>query len=158
MELHELSYNGLTCSSLSLHALHWACMQFPKLTWSSMSLQVVWWACRQFHKPVCSSFLCLSSSQEFRSACYRMIAFLLSKQPTNVCRIENIIICYKINFRYPLDEGLTNCISLLPLTWNMIHIWSRTFPGRGQWSGNQVSRPGRGHSWSDDEWKTHITS
>ena len=64
-------------SYISLHAGPWACMrhsmslhvQFPELTWSSMSLYEVPWACMQFHELVCSSFLCLSSSQEFRSAC-----------------------------------------------------------------------------------------
>ena len=56
MQLHELA-----CSSLSLHAVPW--------TWSSMSLHEVPWACMQFQQLPCSSFLCLSSSQEFRSAC-----------------------------------------------------------------------------------------
>ena len=35
-----------------------------------MSLHEVPWACMQFHEFECSSFLCLSSSQEFRSACF----------------------------------------------------------------------------------------
>ena len=37
---------------------------------SYISLQAGPWACMQFHELVCSSFLCLSSSQELRSACY----------------------------------------------------------------------------------------
>ena len=45
MQLHELA-----CSSLSLHSVPWTFMKF--------------------HELVCSSFLCLSSSQEFRSACF----------------------------------------------------------------------------------------
>ena len=43
MQLHKLA-----CSSLSLHAVPWACMQFPELSWSSMSLHAVSWACMQF--------------------------------------------------------------------------------------------------------------
>ena len=35
----------------------------------SMSFHAGPWACMQFHELKCSSFLCLSSSQEFRSAC-----------------------------------------------------------------------------------------
>ena len=55
--------------SMSLHSAQCACMQFPELTWSSMSLDEVSWACMQFHELVCSSFFCLSSSQEFCIAC-----------------------------------------------------------------------------------------
>ena len=40
-----------------------------ELSWSSMSLHEVPLTCMQFHELVFSSFLCLSSSQEFRSAC-----------------------------------------------------------------------------------------
>ena len=73
---------------MSLHAVPWACMQFPELTWSSMSLHAVSWACIQFHELVCSSFLCLSSSQEFRSACYQSNTIGLSARnaPTNLSR------------------------------------------------------------------------
>ena len=41
-----------------------------KVTHSSMSLHASQWAYIQFHELVCSSFLCLSSSQEFFSACF----------------------------------------------------------------------------------------
>ena len=44
-------------------------IQFYELTWRSLSLDAVSWACMQFHELVCSSYHCLSSSQEFRSAC-----------------------------------------------------------------------------------------
>ena len=78
MQLHKLAF-----SSLILHAVTWACMQFPDLacsymrlhavTWACMSLHRVPWACMQLHKLACSSFLRLSSSQEFRSACFYKI-------------------------------------------------------------------------------------
>ena len=58
MQLHKLS-----CRSMSLHAVPWAYMKF-------MSLHEVPWAYMKFHELVCSSFLCLSSSQEFWSACF----------------------------------------------------------------------------------------
>ena len=61
MELHELA-----CSFLSLHELLWAYMKFHELACSFISLHVH----LQFYELVCSSFLCLSSSQEFRSACW----------------------------------------------------------------------------------------
>ena len=44
-------------------------MQLHKFAYSYMSLHAVPWACMQLHKLACSSFLRLSSSQEFRSAC-----------------------------------------------------------------------------------------
>ena len=43
MQLHKLA-----CSHMSLHAVPWACMQFPELSGSSMSLHAVSWACMQF--------------------------------------------------------------------------------------------------------------
>ena len=46
------------------------CMQFHEIAGISMSLHAVARAVMQFHELVCSSFLCLSSSQEFRSACF----------------------------------------------------------------------------------------
>ena len=70
MQLHKLA-----CSYISLHAVTWACMQVHELACGSlslhcsMSLHEVPWVCMQFHELVCSYFLCLSSSQEFRSAC-----------------------------------------------------------------------------------------
>ena len=64
MQSHKLA-----CSYMSLHAVTWACMQFPELSWSSMSLHEIPWACIQSHGLTNSSFPCLSSSQEFRSAC-----------------------------------------------------------------------------------------
>ena len=64
MQLHKL-----TCSYISLHTVTWACMQFPELAYSCMSLHAVLWAYLQLHELACSSFLRLSSSQEFRSAC-----------------------------------------------------------------------------------------
>ena len=64
MQLHKL-----TCSYISLHAVTRALMQVRKLSCSSLSLHEVPWACMQFHELVRSSFFCLSSSQEFCSAC-----------------------------------------------------------------------------------------
>ena len=69
MELHKLP-----CRSMSLYAVPWAYMKFHELAWSSMSWHEVPWAGMQFHELVCSSFLCLSSSQEFCSACYEWVA------------------------------------------------------------------------------------
>ena len=76
------AFNELAWSSKSRNAVPWICMQLHKLTCSrkrcmqlhehaccSLSLHEVPRACMQFHEPVCSFFLCLSSSQEFRSAC-----------------------------------------------------------------------------------------
>ena len=79
MQLHKLacSYIGLhavtkaymqldtlACSYISFHAhaVLWAYMKFHELIWIFISLQ--------FHELVCNFYLCLSSSQEFRSACY----------------------------------------------------------------------------------------
>ena len=64
------------CRSMSLHAGPWACMQLHKLACSYISLHAVTWGCMQFHELVCSSYLCLSSSQEFRSACSNKQTFL----------------------------------------------------------------------------------
>ena len=52
-------------------------MQLHKLTCSYISLRADTWACMQLHELACSSFLRLSSSQEFRSACWK-ISFLAS--------------------------------------------------------------------------------
>ena len=80
MQLHKL-----TCSYISLHAVTWACMQFPELACSSLSLHEVPWACMQFHELVCSSFLCLSSSQEFCSAFWWVIhVWVFYFQSTNL--------------------------------------------------------------------------
>ena len=80
MQLHNLA-----CSYISWHAVHWASyMQFPELSWSSMSLHEVPWACMQFHELVCCSFLCLSSSQEFRSACCDVYSFILKVRPHKI--------------------------------------------------------------------------
>ena len=56
MQLHKLTLSYIT------HKLPYS---FLKLTWT----HEVPWACMQFHELLCSSILCLSSSQEFRSAC-----------------------------------------------------------------------------------------
>ena len=53
------------------HTILWAYIKFLELAWSSMSFHAVPWACMQFHDLVCSCRLRLSSSQEFRSACFR---------------------------------------------------------------------------------------
>ena len=55
----------------SLHEVTWACMQFPELALQFPELHEVRWAYMKLHELVCSSFLCLSSSQEFRSACLK---------------------------------------------------------------------------------------
>ena len=47
-------------------------MQLHKLACSYISLHAVPWAWIQFYELVCNSFLCLSSSQEFRSACFQL--------------------------------------------------------------------------------------
>ncbi len=73
MQLHKLAY-----SYISLHIVTKACMQVYELACSSLSLHEVPWTCIQFHDLLCSSFLCLSSSQEFRSACSFKILFKLS--------------------------------------------------------------------------------
>ena len=44
----------------------------PTFQGRSMSLHAVPWACMEFHRLVCSTFLCLSSSQKFRSVCYKV--------------------------------------------------------------------------------------
>ena len=62
----------LKCSHISLHAVTKAFMQLCKLAFSFISLHAVSLTCMQFHELVCSSFLCLSSSQEFRSACFHL--------------------------------------------------------------------------------------
>ena len=62
-------FHELACSSISLHSVPWAYMKYHELACSTVSLHAVPWACMQFHELPCSSFLCLSSSQEFRSAC-----------------------------------------------------------------------------------------
>ena len=64
-----MQLDKLACSYISFDAVLWAFIKFHELTSSSMSLHAVSWACMQFHELVCSSFLCLSSSQEFSSAC-----------------------------------------------------------------------------------------
>ena len=57
-------------------------MQLHNLAFSYVSLHAVPWACMQFHELVCSSFLRLSSSQEFCSACLRRHMFeMLQEQP-----------------------------------------------------------------------------
>ena len=85
MQLHKLAHNymslhavtwacmqllELACSSLSFQEVPWGCMQFHKLACSSISLHAVPRASMQFHDLVCCCSLSLSSSQEFRSACY----------------------------------------------------------------------------------------
>ena len=50
-------------------------MQLHKLACSYTKLHAVTWACMQLHKLTCSSFLRLSSSQEFRSACLKTCLF-----------------------------------------------------------------------------------
>ena len=58
------------CRFMSLHAITWYCMQLHDLACSSLSLHAVPWSFMNFNELTCSSFLCLSSSQEFCSACY----------------------------------------------------------------------------------------
>ena len=57
------------CKSMSLTAGPWAYIQVHELACRPMSLHAVTKACMKFHGLVCSSFLCLSSSREFGSAC-----------------------------------------------------------------------------------------
>ena len=47
-------------------------MQSHELACSYLCLHAVTQACMQDHELVCSSFPCLSSSQEFRSPCFKM--------------------------------------------------------------------------------------
>ena len=77
MSIHESPWAFLLY--LSLHAVPWACMKFHELTWSSMGLHAVSWAFMQFHELEYSSFLCLSSSQEFCSACFSWLWFTNSQ-------------------------------------------------------------------------------
>ena len=92
ISLHEITeacmlLQKLACSYISLNAIPWTYMKFHELTRSSLSLQAVSRACNcmQFHELVCSSFLCLSSSQEFRSAC------------SNIVSLKYSILCNKVN-------------------------------------------------------------
>ena len=67
MKFHELA-----CSYISLQAVPWT--WDPRLLMVSQGSKAlhelaVPWAYMQFYELVCSSFLCLSSSQEFHSAC-----------------------------------------------------------------------------------------
>ena len=57
--VHRLAWR-----SMSLHAVPWAYMKFHELASTFMSLHPM-----QFHGLLCSSFLCLRSSQELCSAC-----------------------------------------------------------------------------------------
>ena len=61
MQLHKLA-------CMQLHKLK--CSYIHKLTYSYISLHAITRACMQFPELACSSFLHLSSSQEFCSACF----------------------------------------------------------------------------------------
>ena len=91
MQLHKLA-----CSYISLHAVTWACMQLHKHTCSYISLHAVTWACMQFLELACSSFLRLSSSQEFRSACWSCKLF--------DCNPEQVLFTIYIP-AYPIYSG-----------------------------------------------------
>ena len=67
------------------HTILCAYIKFLELAYNSMTLHKVPWACMQFHDLVCSCRLRLSSSQEFRSACYSR-KFLWSYVPVLSCR------------------------------------------------------------------------
>ena len=84
-------------SFMSLHEVSCACMQFHYLSCSFMSLYVVSWACS-------SSFLCLSSSQEFRSACSHYYYYYSSKPylpyyiVLKLCKDNKTIISWYLQF------------------------------------------------------------
>ena len=71
MQVHELA-----CRSMSLYAVPWDYM-----------------SCMQFHELVCSFFFCLSSSQEFRSACCFRHELSVCLYGTKLSRALILFIC-----------------------------------------------------------------
>ena len=86
MQLHELA-----CSSLSFHAVSWTFMKFNELTWACMQFPELSWSSMSLHELVCSSFLCLSSSQESCSACFNFQGLIID--------LGSIMI--RLQFSYP---------------------------------------------------------
>ena len=82
-----MQFNELACSSKSLHAVQWACMQLHKLVCNYVTLHAVTLACMQFHEHACSSLLCLSSEQLTRmSQCLFSFNW---KNPKKCCKFLN---------------------------------------------------------------------
>ena len=101
MELHK--FFKLTLSSMSLHAV------LP-------SLYAISWADMQFHELACSSFLCLSSSQEFRSACscrlpLNEFGILLKSKCNVICSVVVRLHSQFIPFYFNNPRGSVPCIN-----------------------------------------------
>ena len=90
-------------------------MQVHEFACSSLSLNEVPLACMQFHELVRTFFLCLSSSQEFRSACstslldVRPLSFLQllksDKTPHSIVPKDPIILLYLYRTNNSLGKG-----------------------------------------------------
>ena len=80
-----MQFPELACSSLSLHAVPWTLMKFNELTWSSMSLHEVPEACMQFHELACS-FKTFYEVTVFVWAAHKNFAVLVER--TQVCTIN----------------------------------------------------------------------
>ena len=113
MQLHNL-----TCSSESLHAVTWACMEFHGFVCSCMSLNAVPWAYIQFHDLTCSSVslhavpsafmlfheLTCSSSISFHAVPW---AFLLYKIHKVFMFVSPNLMYYLVCISCPWRPGIT---------------------------------------------------
>ncbi len=89
-----------------------------------MSLHEVPWACMQFHEIVCSSFLCLSSSQEFRSACSEKNYDAQIIIPDQVVVVDLIVLDFSVGINFSSRVKFTLRSRMF---FSMLYKWSESF-------------------------------
>ena len=107
----------LKCSYISLHEVTWACMQFPELALQFPELHEVRWAYMKLHELVCSSFLCLSSSQEFRSACLKEKPSKQRNKHSLETEVLNQVVTIWLGWINLLFYNVFNTTSQIVTTW-----------------------------------------